>query len=272
MQPRELTFWINKLVLEGLERFSIEDFSSLKENFLDQNLHTVGGEIISVTSVTKATLENRYITFYFQMGEKYPYPSKVIDTATGSQEDNPRPATNIEPDKELFVVVDSESQRVYISNIRQKTIFISWIKDKLRKNILIKPLIEEGDFIEKINIINEVFLTTDEQFEKTEGSLAQALAQDKYGWGAKRAELKMSYKKQLVTDQIRDKIRELLGRKKEYKNVTIIGKTRDGLEAMFNMEGIVNKVLINPAVEKVTRNFVPTEVFKGLISKIEGYT
>ncbi len=204
MSKKNLKFTVNQLIINNL-RFDLSTFSDLKDADWDtyKVVHKEKEEILSITRFTKAIEGERFITIYFNEGNKFPYTDKVIDSNL-EEHDNPRYAEEIELDNQFFVLIDVKTQRIFMSDQRKKTSFTSWLKEKMKKTIVIKPIISENEFIQKIKSINKICFTVVPNLCNTQNEdiLSNKLVQDIYGFGAEEGRIELSYNDARISDKI----------------------------------------------------------------------
>lgn len=275
MSPKELRFSVSQLILVGQEHFTLDDFSVIESTELDKmsiQSSTGSEEVLMVKRVDKNIHHGTYVSIYFEEGERYPYSDKIIDTDSLEESDNPRSPNEIELNDQSFILIDVERQRIYLSDQRKKNKIAAWLNQRLKKEILIKPLIVEQDFIESIESLSEISLTSEVSSggARETSSLSEALSADLFGFGAEKAVLKLAYKNRSITSKIREKLNEVMNNRKEFEHVTIVGRTVNGFESVFNTEEIVFKIQMNPARDSNTGKFIADDVFASLIVKIIG--
>jgi hypothetical protein len=267
MAPKELCLSGNRLVIDNLEIIEPSDFDVIPTQATEPL--TIAGEILSIDKVERLVYNERFLSLYFERGDKYPYPDKVYDAATSSEVDNPRSADEVELDVQFFVLIDCEKQRIYLSNQRVKTWLEKFLTTKLGRNVTIKPVIDEGDFMDKISSISEVTLSADASEVSTKETLAGILASDAYGYGAVRAELRLVYKqRKSLSERARNAANEFLGRRGEFKKLTIVGRSSEGFERVFNSEEIAYKIPTRPEVDPKTGKFISEAVFMAAMLRI----
>lgn len=275
MKKKELKFAVNQLIVEG-NNPDIEDFDLIKENDLEKySLHYKEGqkekeEILSIKKISKNIFNNRFIGFYSEEGDKFPYSDKVINSEL-NEVDNPRSPEEIELKNQFFCLVDIKTGRIYISDQRKKKLLEDWLKKKIKKDVIIKPLMLEKDFIDKVTSLREISFSVEPNLLNAYnfGTLSTELSQDIFGFGAQEAIIKLIYKNKKISKEIIEKIRALIGRKKDFKNITIIGRTSDEFESIFNIDEIINKVSIWIEPDLNTQKIDCEIVFNSLINNIK---
>ena len=273
MAKKELRFAVNQLIVEERNP-SLRDFDSLKDDDLEKfsivNVDEKKEEILSIKKIKKIVFEERFVAILFEGGERYPYPEKVINSEL-NEVDNPRSSDEIELDEQFFALIDINTARVLISDQRKKNMLLNWLKDKLKKRIDIKPLMAEEDFVEKIKSISEISFAVEPNLLNSYNAktLSSELANDIFGFGAEEAVIKMIYKNKKINEKIIEKIKSLFERKSDFKSITVIGRTAEDFESIFNISEIINKIFISVDVNNSTQKFDHNEVFESLISKIK---
>jgi hypothetical protein len=273
MSKKSLKFTVNQLIVDSA-RFDLATFSSLEDAYLDTfkvtHKEEKKEEILSVTKITKKTIDKRFITVYFNEGDKFPYTDKVIDSSL-NEHANPRLPEEIELDNQFFLLVDVQTKRIFMSDQRKKAMANLWLNSKIGKKIVIKPIISEEEFIQKIKSINKVCFTVvpDLFNSKNEDILSSKLVQDIYGFGAEEGHIELSYNDANITDQISDKLKALIGRKKDFKNITVIGRSDEDFVSIFNIEEIINAIYIDINCSDEIKLLDENNVFAALINKIK---
>lgn len=271
MSKKTLKFTVNQLIINS-SRFDLSAFSDLKDADTYKGVHKEGEkeEILSITKFTKAIKDERFITIYFKEGNKFPYTDKVIDSNL-EEHDNPRSAEEIELDNQLFVLIDVKTQRIFMSDQRKKTSFISWLIEKMKKEIVIKPIISEKEFIQKIKSINKICFTVVPNLfnSPNEDILSNKLVQDIYGFGAAEGRIELSYADARITANIINKFNALIGQRYNFKEITVIGRSDEDFESIFNINGIISRINIDIDCSNETQLLDEKNVFAVLINKIK---
>jgi len=273
MSKRNLKFTVSQLIINS-SLFDLSTFSDLKDADLDTYKVTHKKEdkeeILSIKKFTKAVEEERFITIYFNEGNKFPYTDKVIDSNL-EEHDNPRSPEEIELDNQFFVLVDVKTQRIFMSDQRKKTSFISWLSEKIKKQIEIKPIISEEEFIQKIQSINKIcFSVVPNLFNsQNEDILSNKLVQDIYGFSADEGYIELTYNDAKMTDKILDKLKALIKRKKDFKDITVIGRGDNNFESIFNIDEIISAIYIDIDCGDEAKLLDEKNVFAVLINKIK---
>ena len=273
MVNKPLKFSIFQLIIETESPFTVETFSSINDS--DLETFEIGPkeekETLQIKRVNKECFEDRFITFHFNEGNKFPYSPTVIDATDLTEKENPRPAEDIELDDQFFVLMDVSSQRIYLSDQRKKGTFSAWLKEKINKETHIKSIINEEEFLNKIKSVNRIYLSVVPNLFNTSSQdiLSHNLARDIYSFGGEKARLEIEYGNTRMTDIIKDKFNQVLGRKGDFQEVTIIGRSDEGFESIFNLDEVISKLVIDVSVQEKTNLLDPTIVFNILIDKIK---
>jgi hypothetical protein len=276
MSSKNLKFSGHYLIVDGVTPFTSACFDKIKDfntEHLDVTISKNEKETLSIEKVTKKIWEDRFISLYFNYGERYPYSPMVATFVAGDIQElnNPRTPEQIELDDQLFVLIDIKTQRIWLSNLRQRNTVFDWIKKKIGLEISIKAIINESEFINKIKSVQEIsFAVIPDLFNSSEqDTLSNHLVQDIYGFGAEKARVQLLYNNKSVTDTIKKKFNELIGKKGEFQDITVIGRSDEGFDAVFNLEEVISKISIDVGSDSKSKLFDPNEVFEALINIIK---
>lgn len=261
-----LVFSVNQLIVDG-RNCSVSDLNGIQDKFDEQK---IGTEVISARKISKDILESRFVSIYLEAGDKYPYPEKVYDSSESKEVKNPRRVGQIEYSNQLFVLVDTLKSHLYISNQKQRRQLITLLHDHLNNPIEIKAIIKEAEFVKTIGSVKEIsFCVEPNMFSSLSKTLSSKLVEDIYGFEAEEATVTFKYKKAPISDRVRERITDLIGRKSEFKDLTIVGKSDDSFCSVFNTDEVIRKVTVPVVPDTKTRKFDPTEVFATLIKIIK---
>lgn len=270
---KPLKFSINKLIINNtfFDMNSLQNINNDLEKHEVSHRNSAGSEILSIKKVERETMDGRFVTICFLEGGKFPYSDMVIDTKL-NEHGNPRSPEEIELDNQFFVLIDTTSQKIYLSDQRRKNTLCEWLIKKINKNVEIKSIINEQEFIDNIKSISGIsFAAAPGLFNsQNEDILSNKLIEDIYGFDAESMEVKLSYSNSKITDKIIAKLKLLIGRKNEFKNITVIGRNDHNFESMFNIDEVINRITIEADVDDKTELFEHKSVFKLLIDKITG--
>lgn len=274
---KDLKFSVSQLIIDGKD-FDTSIFSKIKSS--DVEIFDIAKknknekEVLSIKKIEKTMREERFITIYSNEGNKFPYSDKVIDCDDCNklkERKNPRSSNEIELDDQFFVLIDTQTQRIFISDQRRKISFSSWLQKKIEKTVIIKSIILEEQFIEKIRSVNKISFSLAPCLlnSQNEDTLSNKLVEDIYGFGAEKASIELFYKDTRITDKIIKKITSLIGRKNEFENITVIGRSDENFESIFNINEIISKILISIDIRDESKLLDKETIFSALISKIK---
>ncbi len=267
---KTIRFTVSQLIIDG-QQFNIDSFDQVINAVIDTKknykIETGEMETTSIKKVEKKVYNHRFISLYFNYGDKFPYPPKVI-TADLSEHDNPRSPDEIELRDQLFVLIDIQSQRIYFSGQRNKAFIKHWLTLKIKKEIIIKSIIQEEEFASKIKSINSILFTVQPSLFTAAGTLSASLVQDIYGFDAEKAKVELIYNNKPLTENILDKIKSLIMNKEIFDQIVVIGRDDEEFESIFNSEEVTSKLLIDANADSKSELFSPENVFNALIEKI----
>lgn len=275
MSQQDITFSVYQLVIEGHRNYNLSDFSSIVPTILD-NFSIPGenntSEVLWVQHITKTELINRYVFFCFNKGTKYPYPPKVI-TPELTETDNPRRPEQIEPNDEFFVLIDTSTKRIYISNARKRNEFANWLQEKLRIPTSIKAIMRREEFIDRIRKINKLSFSVVPNLLTlaSDETLTKELAESAYGFDAERATLTFQFRDTNIGEGVKNLVSHIFRHREDYTDLTLIGFTDERLETILNVDEIVTKVVIKVTTNEPYMQLNPNEVSSLLINKIREY-
>lgn len=274
MATKQLSFCVNQLIINNAQ-CDLLTFAALgDEDIVKHDItHKEDGvtETLSIKKVNKNCVEDRFVTFYINQGDKYPYSETVIN---GDLEEtkNPRDPNQLEMDDQFFALVDTSTQRIYLSDQRKKYLIRSWLEEKTCKEVTIKSIIAEEEFIDRLSTVNQIsFTLVPNLFNSTDdGFLSKNLVQDIYGFGAEKAKLELIYSGSRITENLKDLFKKLINRKSEFESITVIGRNDENLESIFNLQEITNKLIVEVnEFGEGSKLLNPEAVFRALIEKIK---
>lgn len=272
MPNKILRFSVNQIVIDDKPSIDINDFDSIPTEEVDPQViykDKPEEETLSVKRVHKNITDNRFISVYILSGDKYPYSQKVVDHSL-AERDNPRSPDEIELNKQLFVLIDTLTMRMYISDQRTRNSFCSWLTSKISSEVNVKAIFNEADFLSKIKSIDKLsFTITPNLFNSSSDSLTEHLVQDIHGYGAERARLELFYGNSRVTDPIMSKITTLMGRKYDFDDITVVGRSDGEMESVLNLNEITNTIIIDVPEDQESKLINYEEVFARLIGKVK---
>lgn len=250
--------------------FTTDTFSPIKADEVDN--FEVNGEIQHNKIVKKEVKDNRFVLIYFEEGETIPRPDLVYNRTTQSDEDNPRSIDQIERDSQTFILVDVQTQKIFISDFRKKKTLEEWLGGKTRKTVIIKNIIGRDNFLDEIRSINTIYLSAIPNLFSRMGILNQELTNDHHNYGVaiKHIGVKISFDDNNVPELLKNKILALFSQKDNdsIQSLMVSGRYDEKFERVFNAEGIVDKVTIETILSD-NGLFDKDQVFNNLIQKIQ---
>lgn len=278
MATREIKFSGNLLILEGCESFSPAEFCMIQDSDTEKfevKISDTKSEVINIKRTTKTVLDDRFICIYFNEGDKYPYSDTVgvMDGDSFEELENPRKPEMIEMREQLFVVIDCDSQRIWLSDQRQRTAVATWLSEKIGCTVHVKSVISEQGFVDHIKSVSGISFAVLPHLFNAEGEnvLSAHLIRDIFAFGAERARVQLMYKNASVTGTIKEKLKQLLSQKENFTEVTVIGRSDEGLDTVFNLEEVVSKIKIQVAADEITKLVDPEIVFATVNSHIKSH-
>jgi hypothetical protein len=267
MDSLNLEFSVNQLVIDD-RTCLLSDFAEIKEEIFDEQ--TVNKkEVLSAKKIKKTTISNRFVCIYIEQGDKYPYPDKVLDVSKSREVKNPRLPDQLELTEQFFVLIDTKKSLFYVSNQRKRKQFIFWLQEQIKKIPTVKAIIREQEFLQNIESVKEISFTVEPSlFNTMEGTLSANLAKDINGFEAEEATITLKYKPKKISDRIAGHVRGLIGRKHEFKDLTIVGRSDEHFSSVFNINEIINKVVVSAIPNPKTKKFDDEQIFNTLIGTI----
>ncbi len=261
----EVTFSAHQLILDE-NRCSFEDlkdfFSKGDDTYTDtENFYQISREII----------DDRFLWLYAAYGKAFPRTDQVIETTTFLPQANPRKPTQVEPDKQFFVIYDCESKVLHVSN-RLKTGFCqSYLKSQTGQDFFIKNFyVNVDEFAAKIKTISSVKLVTSNNLFSAATKLFEE-EKNVFGLGVPaNFDLEAEFSNASITDGFVRKLKEVLNWKNQGQvdSLVCIGQDDRGMEAIFNVDAFIEQITL--VLKKDTQGlFVADEVKDALIIKIK---
>lgn len=94
------------------------------------------------------------------IGNSKPCPDVLYITTNRTYEPNTRDETKVEMRNQMFALYDIENKIFYISNQRKRTTYISFLKELLKLDIIIKPLYRDSEqFKQTISQLDKIKFT-----------------------------------------------------------------------------------------------------------------
>ena len=250
--------------------FTLDTFSNIQTKEFDDL--EIDSEVQHVKIIEKETKEERFILLYFEEGETNPRPDVVYNTVSRTDEQNPRSKKQIERDSQTFVLIDAQTQKIFISDFRKKKTIEDWLAKKIGKTILIKNIIDRENFLNEIESIDTIYLSAAPNLFATMGILKEELTNDyhNYGVGIKHIGLTITFEENSLPEKLKNKINSFFQQKDNdaIQKLTVSGRHDDKFERIFNAEGIIDKVTIE-ITPRDNGLFNKEEVFNKLIQQVQ---
>ena len=266
----ELFFSVNQLIIDG-RKAKIDDFDPIQDKLEHQEIGTGREkETLSAKKISKEIRDSRFVCIYLEEGDKYPYPDKVVDSSKSKEIKNPRSVNQIELTNQFFAVIDVDSSRLYVSKQRNRNQFANWLGEIIKRKIEVKGVIKEEDFVKTIEYIKEISLSVEPSlFSSLSKTLSAKLVEDLYGFEAEETVVTFKYKKKKITDQVIQRVKDLIGRKSDFTDLTIVGRSDELFSTVFNTGEVINRITVPVDPNKSTQKFNAGEVFATLIKIIK---
>jgi len=254
----------------GDNPFKLNTFSSIKNSEVD-NLE-INNKIQHNKIIKKEIISSRFITIYFEEGGTTPRPEVVYNRKTQNDENNPRSVDQIERDLQTFVLIDTFTQKIFISDFRKKKTLEDWLSKKTKKTVLIKNIIDKESFLNEIQGINTIYLSAVPNLFSSMGILGDELTSDyhNYGVGIKHIGVKISFEENNLPDILRNRVLDFFRQveNNSINKLAVSGRYDEKFERIFNAEGIIDKIEIEirPLISGLLKD---REVFDILIEKIK---
>lgn len=236
-------------------------FSPEKRNMTsEQVLHQIECEVV----------EGRFYWFYSNYGKSMPHRDIVVDLTSGDELENPRTTQQVEPNSQLFVVYDSESTLLYISNLQKKGFLNDYLSRYADKEVIIKNVYKTiEEFIGEISSLETIKFTGSRDLFNSDGDLFSPL-RDIFGYGEPE---EFSIEAKYRTSMKEALNRELLRlanyqNQNDIKTLVCIGKDERGFERVFNTNSFISKISF-PTQKDDQLLFPPEEVKAQTIIKLK---
>lgn len=179
-----------------------------------------------------------------------PYTPTVINTSNDEEERNPRSKEQIEPDQQLFGLYSPQNQTFYISSIRKKTFFETYLNNKINQPVTIKSFLKTPEeFLQAIKSIEKIKLVTKKTLFSMDGGIVSISPEHKDVFGLGMPEeysIEAVYKNASLTEAFISNIKEMAGWTKtsEAEALVCIGRDEKNLETIFNVDSFRQKIAV----------------------------
>lgn len=196
--------------------------------------------------ISKSFIKDRFLWLYFEYENAKIYNDSVLDGQTDMSEKNPRKRTQVELKKQLFVCYDLKSKRLYINNLKKRSLIEYYIKKSLNCNeVNIKNIyksLEEFEksietvkslrFIQERNVVNS---GKDTIFSRQINVLGLDMPN--------QLSIELGYGNRKLRD-----IKSILNKLKKgielgsFSNVLVVGETDKKIEESFDFSSIIKYI------------------------------
>lgn len=253
----------------GKVPFSINTF----ENIMPKEIkdEKFGEEIQCNKVIEKEIKENRFICIYFEEGNTIPRTDFVYNRTTQSDEENPRSIDQIERDSQTFVLIDIQTQRIFISNFKKKKAIESWIIEKVKEPVFIKDIIDRENFLDEIEGINTIYLSAVPNLFSSMGILGQELTNDYHNYGTriKHIGVKISFEENNLPEPLKKMAYKIMKQRSggAIQKLEISGRYDEKFERVFNTEEIIDRIMVETMPLK-SGLLDKNQIFNNLIQQI----
>jgi hypothetical protein len=262
----KISFSLMQLTLESTasgERYinpTMNDFSLLND-FYSYSSDKTYYEI-------KVKKEQQYIWFEFNFGNPSPRDESITNITTGEKKDNSRGENEVELLNQMFALFHYENQILYISDSRKHKLLTNFLKEKLSKDLFIKPFYKSSEQI--ISILKSVdsikFTNVNNLF--SQGSKERQALVDLTGTDAPEA---FSIEAKYNNHKIKNFLQRLFTAKNNYEisNLVICGRDDKNFNFIYNVDTFSRKIDIDCCREEHSGKFDSKNVKENLLKFIE---
>lgn len=239
---------------------------AMKKNLSDENdfQHNFNEDEYYIN----AEFEDDFLKLTLEYGNPLPRQENVINIKTSEKEKNPRKKTQFEP-KQAFLVIDFNSSTIWSSSSKKKPFLIDWFKHIFdTENIIIKNVFNESEFLDTIKTIDEIKFSSKPDLFSENDSLKKALVDEITGYGASEASIKLKFKSKNNRDNLIGKIRNLISKKINFKNLVISGRDSRDFGMIFNEKLLSSTIKIKAYVNK-NDVYDKESVYSNIIKRIK---
>ena len=179
--------------------------------------------------IERKYVENRYLWMYCQYDNSKLYGEVVLDTMKEKQHKNTRKKNEVELRKQLFVIIDSETHLVYISDIAKKGMIKEYLSEELQADVIIKNVYSSLDEFQ--DAINEsIFM---QQVSELGLDMPEKIT------------MQIEYPNTLI-GSLRNGIQNIKQKREQgyFKDIVLIGVDDSGIEQSFDFSSVVKNIEI----------------------------
>lgn len=238
----KLIFKTLHIVIEN-RYISTEDLgklaSSAKNKYVYRN---------EVYLIERKYIDNRYLWLYCQYDNAKLYGEIVFDTKREKQHKNTRNKNEVELRKQLFIVIDSETHFVYISDIAKKGMVKEYLSEELQADVIIKSVYSSLDeFQDAIKYLKKLKFTQHRNIINVADNESIFMQQvNELGFDMpEKITMQIEYPNTLI-GSVRNGIQNIKQKKEQgyFKDIVLIGVDDSGIEQYFNFSSVVKNIEI----------------------------
>lgn len=203
--------------------------------------------------IEKKIVDNRYLWMYCQYENSKLYGEIVLDTEKEKQHKNTRKKNEIELRKQLFLILDTESQLLYLSDITKKGAIKAYFTEELQADIIIKNLYSSLDEFQKsVKILKKLKFTQYRNISNTldKESIFMQQANELGLDMPDKIMMQIEYPNTFVGN-LKNGIQSLKKKKDQgyFSDIILIGEDDFGIEQSFDFTSIIKNIEV--AVKKM---------------------
>jgi len=258
---KEIVFAGNLMTIDN-QPLIISDF---KERFEEKTHKRIYDSKVNLYNLS---FTDQYLKVTFGSGSAMPRNPNVFNIETQETTPNPRQSNQVEP-KEYFGIIDFRNSYLWLSNTKKKKALLDFICSGFKKKqVIIKDVYDQDKFIETINRLDNIMISTEPNLFAQTNSLNEELCKEIHGYDATVATLSFKYDDKFIGDNLIDKLKSIFSSKNSFKRIVISGKDEKGLGMLFNTDGFSRRINFKTSIDE-NEMYITEEVFQRLIQKIE---
>ena len=198
--------------------------------------------------IEKKIVDNRYLWMYCQYENSKLYGEIVLDTEKEKQHKNTRKKNEIELRKQLFLILDTESHLLYLSDIAKKGAIKTYFSEELQADIIIKNLYSSLDEFQKsVKILKKLKFTQYRNISNTldKESIFMQQANELGLDMPEKIMMQIEYPNTFIGD-LKNGI-QILKKKKDqgyFNDIILIGEDDFGIEQSFDFTSVIKNIEI----------------------------
>lgn len=198
--------------------------------------------------IERKYVENRYLWMYCQYDNSKLYGEVVLDTRKEKQHKNTRKKNEVELRKQLFVIIDSETHLVYISDIAKKGMIKEYLSEELQADVIIKNVYSSLDeFQDAIKYLKKLKFTQQRNIMNVVDNESIFMQQvSELGLDMpEKITMQIEYPNTLI-GSLRNGIQNIKQKREQgyFKDIVLIGVDDSGIEQSFDFSSVVKNIEI----------------------------